>query len=276
MEKLELTSLFMKNIFDENLIKEEIITFTYKGDKFSNNEIELDNLICELKGIEVLIKETVEFYRKKLNLSHEEVIFDVYVKVEDGSIKEIIKIVKKNAAAFTLIGTFVMPFLQSGFNYYLNNRETDNTETIEVLESNKKIRKSFENILVPITGNDNVVSIHSGDNIYNINLEQKKDIINEIQKHEELLSDKEIKKEEDLLGVVSVSKLYDVSPFNFRIKETTQDVPLFFTDINFNLEERQDFLGKELIIKAEVVYKGDKRISITVKEYKLIEHLFEI
>lgn len=266
----------MKDIFNENLIKEEIITFVYKGNKFSNNEIELDSLITELKGIEVLVKETIEFYRKKRNLLPDEVLFDVYVKVEDGSIKEIIKIVKKNATTFTLIGTFVMPFLQSGFNYYLNNRETSDPEVIEILESNKKIRKSFENILIPITGDDNVISINNGDKTYNINIEQKKDIVQEIQRHEELLSDKEVTKEEDLLGVISVSKLYDLSPFNFRVKETTQDIPLFFTDINFNLEERQEFLGKELIIKAEVTYKGDKRISIIVKEYKLVDHLFEI
>ena len=169
-----------------------------------------------------------------------------------------------------------MPFLVSGFDYYLNHRETDNPETIEVLESSKKIRKSFENILAPVTGDDNKVNIHNGDNIYEINIEQKKEIIEEIQKHEELLSDKEVIKEEDLLGVVSVSKLYDISPFNFRVNETTQDIPLFFHDINFNLEERQDFLGKELIIKAEVTYKDNKRISIMVKEYKLVNHLFEI
>ncbi|MDP3726641.1 MAG: hypothetical protein Q8R36_05645 [bacterium] len=266
----------MKNIFHENLIKEEIITFTYRGDKFSSNEIELESLISELKGIEVLIKETVEFYRKKRNLSGEEVSFEIYVKVEDGSIKEVIKIVKKNAVTFTLIGTFVMPFLQSGFDYYLNNNETNNPEVVDALETNKKIRKSFENILTPITGDDNVVTIHNGDNVYNINFEQKKKIIEGIKRHEELLSDKEVVKEEDLMGIVSISKLYDVSPFSFRVSETVQDIPMFFSDIEFNLEDRQDFLGRELVIKADVTYKEGRRISLMVKEYKPVEHLFEI
>lgn len=266
----------MKNLFAENLINEEIITFTYKGEKFSSHEIQLDQLVTELKGIEVLIRETVEYYRKKKNLNPEDVNFEIYVKVEDGSIKEVIKIVKKNATTLTLLSTFVMPFIQSGFEYYLNNHQTDNQETVEILQDNKKIRKSFDNILAPITGNDNSVVINTGNITYNITMEDKKEIQDSIARHEELLADTETKKQEDLMGVISVSKLYDTSPFNFRIKETTQDVPLFFTDLNFNLHERQEFLGKELLIKAEVTYKGDKRISILVKEYKFVENLFNI
>lgn len=149
----------MKNIFNDDLVKEEIITFTYKGEKFSSNEIEIGNLVSELKGIETLIKESIEFYRKKHGLSAEEVSFNIYVKIENGSVKEIIKIVKKNAAVYTLVTYCVMPFLQSGFEYYLNHNQSDNAEVVEVLDSNKKIRKSFEDILVPITGNDNGVSL---------------------------------------------------------------------------------------------------------------------
>lgn len=264
----------MKNIFGENLINEEIITFTYKGEKFSSFEIEIDQFVTELKGIEVLIKETIEYYRKKKNLNPEDVNFEIYVRVEDGSIKEIIKIVKKNAGMIALVGQFVMPFIQSGFDYYLHDRETENPEVIQVLEDNKKIRKSFDNILAPITGNDNSVVINTGDVTYSITLDEKEKIVDSIQRHEELLADTETKKQEDLMGVISVSKLYDTSPFNFRIKETTQDIPLFFIDLNFNLHERQEFLGKELLIKAEVTYKGDRRISILVKEYKFVENLF--
>lgn len=266
----------MENLFAKNLINEEVITFTYKGEKFSSHEIQLEQLVIELKGIEVLIKETVEYYRKKKNLSPEDVDFEIYVKIEDGSIKEIIKIVKKNSGMIALLCQFVMPFIQSGFDYYLNNRETDNQETIEILQDNKKIRKSFDNILAPITGNDNSVVINTGDVTYNITLEEKKEIQDSIARHEELLSDTETKKQEDLMGVISVSKLYDTSPFNFRIKETTQDIPLFFTNLDFNLHERQEFLGKELLIKAEVAYKGDKRISILVKEHKFVENLFSL
>ncbi|MDP3999063.1 MAG: hypothetical protein Q8P76_00510 [bacterium] len=264
----------MNDIFGENLTQEEVIIFTYKGDKFINSEIELSGLISELRGIEVLIRESVEFYRKKHRLSDSEVIFDIYVRVEDGSVKEVIRIIKKNATVLTLLGTFVMPFLQSGFDFYLNRRKDTNSEIVEILEGNKKIRKSFEDILIPITGNDNSVTINAGNVTYEINNSAKEQIMEELKKHEEVLSEKEIIKEEDLFGVISVSKLYDASPFSFRVNETARDIPLYFSDINFNLEEKQGFLGKELLIRARVTYKNDRRISITVLGYKSVAKLF--
>ncbi len=263
-----------KDMFDEELVKEEIITFTYTGEKFSKNEIAIASLTSELKGVEVLLKETVDFYKKKHNLSADDVAFDIFVKIENGSIKEVIKIVKKNATTLTLLGTFVMPFLQSGFEYYLNNQQTEKLETVELLESSKKIRKGFEDILVPITGDDNKVVINTGNITYEVNTEEKEKIVDSMKRHEELLENIESTREENLIGVVSVSKLFDISPFNFRVNETTQDVPLFFIALNFNLEERQDYLGQEWLIKANVKYKNSRRISIEVIEFKPLDKLF--
>lgn len=266
----------MTDLFGKEQVQEETIVFTYKGDKFRLHEMELESFVVELKGVEVLVKETIEFYKKKHNLQSSEVDFEIFVRVEGGSVKEIIRIVKKNATTITLLGTFVMPFIQSGFDYYLNKRENGNPEVIQILEENKKIRKSFKDILVPITGSNNVVSIQAGDIIYEVNSTNKADIVEEINKHEEFLDNQEVIKEEHLVGTISVSKLYDVSPFNFRISETTQDIPLYFNDLKFDLEERQEFLGKELILKAKVTYKNNRKTSIEVVEYKEVEKLFEI
>lgn len=265
----------MPNLFGENLLQEEIITFTYAGDKFTSHEIEICDFATQLKGIETLIKETIEFYRVNNKLSTGEVSCDIYVRIEDGSIKEIVKVVKKNATVLALLGTFVMPFLQSGFEYYLNHRNTGNAEAIQILEDNKKIRQSFGNIIAPIGGDNNRVIINSGDVTYEVCGSDKEVIVDEIEKHEELISKKETIKEEDLIGVVSVSKVYDPSPFSFRINQTTQDLPLYFENANFTLHDRQDFLGKELAIRAKVTYKNERRISISVIEYKSINKLFE-
>lgn len=264
-----------KTIFGEETFQEEILVFKYEGEKFANHEININELIAELKGVDVLIAEVVKYYKQKHNLTDADVSFEVLVKVEDGSIKEVIRIVKKNSTAIALVSYFVMPFLQSGFNYYLNNRETNNPETIEILENSTKIRRSFEDILMPITGSDNNISIQNGDNIYNITYEQKHEIVDEIKRHEEFLVDEERVVEEDLMGIISVSRYDGLNPFSFRINETSKDIPLFFNDLEFDLSDRQEFLGQEFIIKADVTYKNDVRKSIVVKEYKELARLFE-
>ncbi|NCS68145.1 hypothetical protein GW777_07255 [Candidatus Peregrinibacteria bacterium] len=261
-------------IFGDVMQKEEVLVFKYEGEKFATHEININELISELKGVDVLIAEVVRYYKQKHNLLDADVSFEVLVKVEDGSIKEIIKIVKKNATTLTLISTFVMPFLQSGFDYYLNNRETDNTETVEILENSQKIRRSFEDILTPINGDGNQVSIQNGNITYNINVTQKEEIVDQIKRHEEALEEQENVVEEDLMGVVSISRYDDPNPFSFRVNETNKDIPLYFHDLEFNLEDRQEFLGQELVIKADVTYKNGTRKSITVKEYKELANLF--
>lgn len=262
-------------IFGEETFQEEILVFKYEGEKFANHEININELIAELKGVDVLIAEVVKYYKQKHNLTDADVSFEVLVKIEDGSIKEIIRIVKKNATTIALASSFVMPFLNSGFDYYLNNRETGNPETVEILENSPKIRRSFEDILMPITGSDNNISIQNGDNVYNITYEQKQEIVDEIKRHDEFLVDEEKVIEEDLMGRISVSRYDDLDPFSFRINETARDIPLHFNDLEFDLSDRQEFLGQELIIKADVTYKNDVRKSIVVKEYKELAKLFE-
>lgn len=265
----------VNTIFGEQIPGEEYLVFKYDGEKFVDHEININELISELKGVDTLIAEVVKHYRVKNNLSESDVNFEVLVKVEDGSIKEIIKIVRKNASTVALVSTFVMPFLQSGFEYYLSHRENGDPETVEILENSSKIRRSFEDILMPITGNDNEISIHNGDVVYNITHEQKEAIINEIKIHEEALAEEESVIAEDLMGVISVSRYDDPNPFSFRVSETSKDIPLYFQDIEFDLEDRQEFLGQELIIKADVTYKNNARRSILVKEYKEVAKLFE-
>ena len=64
-------------------------------------------------------------------------------------------------------------------------------------------------------------------------------------------------------------------PLISRIKDTIEDIPISFKDKEFDLHEKQEFLGKELIIKASVTYKGGKRISVLVNDYQQLNNLFQ-
>lgn len=265
----------MENLFNEKLLEEEIITFTYGGESFSGHEVKIENLISELKGVETLVKEIVLIYKEKHNLSSDDVDFQIYVKFEDGSIKEVIKLVKKNATVLSLAGTFIMPFISSACDYYLNKSDDKASEVGQILVDNKKIRKSIENILGPVSGGDNYIVIQNCNVTYNINYEEKGQIVQKILRQDQDSANLIEVKEESMLGIISASKVYDVSPFNFRIKDTVEDIPISFKDKEFNLHEKQEFLGKELVIKASVTYKGGKRVSVLVNEYQQVNSLFQ-
>lgn len=272
----------MTNLFGEKMIEEEKLIFTYTGESFSNHEINLKDFIDELQGINILIEETIKEYVKLGKISKEDALFDISIKIEDGSIKEIIKFVNKNKATVGLITALVVPFLQSGFDYYLNKDNLggnfENNEVVQVIKDNKNIRKGFEKTLTPIKGSDNILIINTGDGdvSLNVNLDEKNKIIKGIREDEEDAKIKEEVKKENIHGVVSVSKIYDETPFNFRIQNTEVDIPMQFNDLKIDLEKQQEFLGKEMIIEAQVTYKNNKRFLIEVLEYQFMNKLFDV
>lgn len=271
----------MTNLFGEKIINNEFITFIYKGKKFSDHEINLKDFINELQGIDLLINETIKEYVRLGKISKEESVFEISVRIEDGSVKEIIKFIRKNKKAVWSVTTMVIiPFLNTGLQYYLNkdsnNNDFQNDEIVQVIKNNKNLRKGIEKTLSPIKGEDNILIINTGDGDVelNINQEQKDKIIEGIKEDNAEQDDKEEIVEENLHGIVSVSKVYDITPFNFRIQGTEDDTPMQFNDLEIDLGKRQDFLGKEMIIKGKVTYKNGKRILIEVIEHDFIENLF--
>ena len=204
----------------------------------------------------------------------------VTVKIEDGSIREIVDFVKKNKTTVSLIATVIAPFLNTGLEYYLNKdnlyKDLNNNQIVQVIKENKNLRKGLEKTLAPIKGDDNILVINTGDGEVNlsINLDEKNKIIKGIREDDEEAKINEEEKEETLHGIVSASKLYDIHPFNFRIQGTETDVPMQFNNLELDLEKRQEFLGKEIIAHAKVKYKNNKRILIEVEDYSLIENLF--
>ena len=272
----------MKNLFGEKIIKSEKLIFTYAGESFSDHKINLKDFIDELQGINFLIEETIKEYVSSGKISKEDAEFEISIKIENGSIKEIIEFVKKNpTTAASLVLSVIMPFLQTGFDYYLNkdnlNNNLENNEVVQIIKENKNIRKGFEKTLTPIKGDDNLLVINTGDgNInLNINLSDKNKIIKGIKEDDEESKSQEEIKIENLHGVVSVSKLYDPHPFNFRIQGTENDIPMYFNDLEIDLKKNKDYLGKEMIIEAKVTYKNNRRILIEVLKYLFIDKLFD-
>ncbi len=271
----------MSNLFGDKIIEKEKIIFTYTGESFSDHKINLKDFIDELQGINFLIEETIKEYINLGKISKEEADYEISIKIENGSIKEIIEFVKKNKTTISLVSAIVIPFLQSGFEYYLNkddlNTNFENNEAVQIIKSNKNIRKGFEKTLTPVKGDDNILVINTGDgNVnLNINLNEKNKIIKGVREDDEDAKEKEEVKIENLHGTVSVSRVYDNYPFNFRIKGTENDTPMQFNDLEIDLEKRQEFLGKEMIIQAKVKYKKEKKILIEVLEHTFIENLFD-
>lgn len=271
----------MTNLFGDKIIKKEKLIFTYTGESFSDHKINLKDFIEELQGINFLIEETVKEYVVLGKISKEEADFEISIKIENGSVKQIIEFIKKNNDTISIVSMIIIPFLQSGVEYYLNkdnlSNNLKNDEVIQIIKDNKNIRKGFEKTLTPIKGSDNILIINTGDGDVdlNINLDNKNKIIKGVKEDNEEIKNNEEIKEEKLHGIISVSKMYDTYPFNFRIKGTENDIPMQFNDLEIDLEKRQEFLGKEMIIKAKVNYKKGKKILIEVIDYTFIENLFD-
>ncbi|MCA9352201.1 hypothetical protein KC866_02315 [Patescibacteria group bacterium] len=270
----------MTDIFGNQLVYEETLILKYEGEKFNNGEIPLDELLSELQGLKILISEILDIYVDAEKITRSETDFQIIIKIEQGSLKQIVKFIKKNETTLNLIAVFIMPFLQDTFDHYLHRNENSyqpKQEIIDALRDNSKIRNSIEKTMAPITGNGNNLVINNGDGDVNIiiNTQDKNRILDGIQEDNSQQQSLEYIKEEELIGVVSVSKFYDENPFNFRVDGTEKDVQMIFLeDLDFNLERRQEFLGKKLKIKAKVTYKNQVRKLIEVQEHKFENELF--
>ena len=243
------------------------IILTYKGGIFDDKGVQLGDYIKSISATKLILEEVVKMQRRKEG--EIDMKYDVYVKVEDGSVTQVLNIIG--------IGLYIMPhlinFFSNNISYFLGeDEEPVDSEMVAEIKNNPKIRSAFSDIVNPVVDDEGTVILHMGSGDINYTREVSKDerdkIVAGIKKEDEEEDEEGYMKEEILIGTISVSKYYEPNPFSFRISHTDKDVPLVFSDLEFDSNKRKDLLGKRLQIEAVVTYKKEKVSLIEVVSFK--------
>jgi len=259
----------MKNLFGEELIKEDKIEIIYSGPSF-DNKIELRSLYTELEAVEAIIKDTTDILKQtgKIDLSSDDV--EIFLKINRGSFKETIEIVLSNPIIQTVISGCII----ATYTYFLtkkNNKSNKFQKEVAIFEKNKNFKANMKKIVSPVNSAGDQLNIIGDNNIVVIKQEQKEDFYRSL---EDLADNKLLKNgefEEELEG--TIRKLDLDAPrnyyFGFNIKKGKIKIPTSVKG-EFHLNDYKDIIDEPIKIKAMVRYKDGEVIYIEILEYQLL------
>lgn len=266
-----------KDLFGNRVLQEESFEIIYKGDSFSEGKILIRPLYLELQGLEELLKDTITLLIKNKKIDSNFLDFKIYIQIERGSIFEKVKVIFQHKTTIAIIGTFVIPFLNTTYNHFLNERSTSPNsqfyQEIKSIENDEQYKNNLKNILSPLGNiNDNLL-INNGTINININHSNKEEIIRSIDKKsikdDQVLKNGEFK--EELTGFVR--KLDLDAPGNNYLGFNIDNGPIRIPTIlkgEFNLNEVKEIINEYVKIRANVRYKDDQIKHIEILQYELV------
>lgn len=265
-----------KDLFGNSIINEESFEIIYKGSSFGDGKILIRDLYIELQGLETILKESVNLLIKNNKIPSDFHDFKIYIEIEKGSIFEKIRVIFKHKTTIAIVGTFLIPFLNTTYDHFLNGKKTSNDsqfyQEIKTIEQDSNFKNNLKNILSPLSNNDDNIFINNGSINININYPQKEEIIKNLDEESD---DGEPKKNGEfskvLTGVIRKLDL-DASGnnyFGFNIDNGPSKIPTAIKG-EFNLIDYKAIINEPIKIKGKVKYVDDQIKHIEVESYQLI------
>lgn len=271
-----------KNLFGELILEEESFEIKYRGSSFDDGKVLISTLTDELKSLEELLKDSVKLLISTNKIDKEFKDFQIFIGIEKGSLLERVKIVFKNKTTIAIVGTMIIPFINTTYEFYLNRDQKvlgDFAQEIEIIQEDYKFRKNFKNILAPLNNEDDTLSIvsNNSEEQLKINYENKETINKNINTPiaQENDNEEEYKKngefKEELIGVIRKLDLDAAKNniFGFNIENGPSRIPTSIQG-EFNLLDYKDIIDQPIKIKANVKYKDDEIKHIEIIERELI------
>lgn len=265
------------DLFGNVFLNEESFEITYRGSSFGEGKILVRDLYLELQGLESVLKDSVGLLIKTGKLNNDFRDFKIYIEIEKGSIFEKVKVVFKNKTTIAVVGTFLIPFLNTTYDHFLNGRNVDVGnkfyQEVKAVEGDSSFKQNLKNVLSPLGNNDDNVLINSGTININITYAQKGEILRNL---EEETPDDELKKngefEEVLSGVIRKLDLDATSSnyFGFNVDNGPARIPTSIKS-EFNLNEYRDIINEPVKVRAIVRYKDDEIKHIEIISYELLK-----
>lgn len=258
-----------KNLFGDEIIKEDKIEIIYSGPSF-DNKIELRSLYVELEALEAIIKDTTDTLKQtgKIDLSSADI--KIFLKIKRGSFIETIEIFLSNPIIQTVISGCII----ATYAYFLKKKNTKGDKfqkEVAMFEKNKNFKANMKKVVSPINTAGDQLNIIGDNNIVVIKQEQKEDFYRSLED----LDDKKLLKngefEEELEGTIRKLDL-DASRnyyFGFNIKNGQIRIPTSVKG-EFHLNDYRDIIDEPVKIKAKVRYKDGGIACIEILEYQLL------
>lgn len=203
--------------------------------------------------------------------------FQIYIQVEQGSIKEIFKILFRNKTTIAIIGTFVIPFLNTTYDHFLNRSpevKGEFAQEIQTIEGDQKFKKNLKAILSPLNNNDDNMIINNGTINIDIDYDKKESICKNIDTG--VIDEEEYKKngefEEELTGLIRMLNLDAPrnNYFGFNIDKGPSQISTSIRG-EFNLLDYLEIIDENIKVKAVVKYKDDEIKHIEIISYEILD-----
>ena len=168
-----------KDLFGQKLENEEKFEIVYSGPSFGGGTIVVSKLYKQLQTLEQLIDESVSVLVKENKLTSDFKDYEILVKVEEGSLKEIIQVVFSKETAKKAVPTIIAGLIIASYTHFLNKSENDEDyykNEITQIESNEKYKNNLINALSPMSNNNDSVLIHNGDININISVDDRQEL----------------------------------------------------------------------------------------------------
>lgn len=266
-----------KNLFGEKVILEEKFQIVYSGSSFAGGLMPIKSLYTELKSLEELLKDSILIMIETGKLGAECRDYDLLIELKEGSFLENVKLIFKNKKTYKVLA-LVVPFLVVNYEMFLKKDDQgkvlgEYAEEIQMVGENSKYKKNLSNLLSPLSSNDDCIFINNGEINYNVNFDQKEEIVKNIKEDEQ---DDEYSKngifEEYLVGTIRKLDL-DASKnniFGFNISKGQSKVPTSIKG-EFNLLDYKDIIDVPIKVRANVDYKNDSIRHIEIISYEILE-----
>lgn len=262
------------DLFGNEIINEESFEIAYKGSSFDEGKILISDLYLELQSLESLLKDSIDLMIASQKLTKEFKNFKVYIIIEKGSIFEKIKVVFKNKTTIAVIGTFLIPFLNTTYDHFLNgNKNSDKSifsQEIKTVEQDQRFKNNLKNVLSPLNNNDDNIIINNG--VININYSQKEEIVKNLSEPAE---DNTLRKNGDFIeGWTGVIRKLDLDAsgnnyFGFNIENGPMRIPTSVKG-EFNLNDYKEIIDERIHIKAKVKYVDGVIKNIEIEQFELL------
>lgn len=267
----------MKNLFGEEIINEDFIRLTYKGESFVNGQIQIKLLYQELQSLERVIRNSVNILVQSGKLEAGFKNVEIYIQIGEGSIPQKVKIVFGAAFMAPFAATLIAGLLNTTYEHFLNKYDNDAKYAQEIahIEGDKQFKQDLKNIIMPICREGDSITIQDNHGTINLNIDypKKQSIANSLEqedKEDPLLKNGEF--EEILVGVIRKIDLDALGGnyFGFTIDNGFSKVSTSLEG-EFHLNDIKEIINTRISVNAKVKYRNNEIKHIHVINYKILE-----
>ena len=270
-----------QDIFGENLVTQDEIVLIYSGDVFDSG-IPIKSLISQLEALEKLTRLSVAEYVSRGLIDSNVPEYQIYIKIESGSVKETLKVVYKSPWTYAILAYVVAPMLNTTYEKALNvliaDKESPGIE--DILKTNPQLRTYCSELISPVATLGGELTIKSTDTVSTYTQQQAKIIRTYLEDFEENTDSDPVKEGEFVeskIGTIRKANLDDKNNnyFGFNIEGGEKGIPTSIRG-EFNFNDYRDLIDKPVVVTGTFKYKNDTVTHIQLDTYQVIDNITQL